>query len=220
MQAMAPGLRSEPQAGHFAAEPLAADGAGVGGSPDVGPDGLLVVEGCGGGAGAGPEGGSLETTALTGWGAGIGKTVWHLGQRTCLPAEPSGTCSAIEHFGQLITCGMVVLGCRRSASPLSLFLSLTETQQATADADGVAILQWRRPLDAGVVDERPARRVGVLQDVPAILHHNASMHFLDALFPKKTKVATLGAANRRLVLVQHHLSTGTAAHLDGNPGFL
>src|SRR6266581_4487507 len=112
MQAMAPGLRSEPQAGHLVGDPLGGGGAGGTAGPGATPEGVPPVEGRGAGAGAG----SLGTPTLTGsWGAGIGKTVWHLGQRTCLPAEPSGTCNAIEHFGQLITCGMVVLGCRQSA---------------------------------------------------------------------------------------------------------
>src|SRR5437763_13445745 len=114
MQAMAPGLRSEPQAGHFVGAPLGAGGAVGADGPAVGPDGAPVEGRGGGGGGAGSLGAPAGTAAPTGWGAGIGKTVWHLGQRTCLPAEPSGTCSAIEHFGQLITCGMVVLGCRQS----------------------------------------------------------------------------------------------------------
>src|SRR5437899_11577574 len=91
MQAMAPGLRSEPQAGHFVGGPGGRDG---GGSPPLG------------GRGSGGGGGG---TCLPTFGSGIGKTVWHLGHRTCLPTEPSGTCSSIEHFGQSIICGIVSL---------------------------------------------------------------------------------------------------------------
>src|SRR5262245_46479164 len=94
MQAMAPGNSSAPQAGHLdAALPPAAGGPGGGAGGRCG-------------VGAGPP-----TAAPTGCssGDGIVNTFLHVGQRTCLPAEPSGTDNRVLHFGHAITCGMVVL---------------------------------------------------------------------------------------------------------------
>src|SRR5437868_1376603 len=109
MQAMAPGLRSEPQAGHFVGGPVGRCGAVGAEGLGVDAEGAPPPEGCGTGPGGGPLGAPTGTPAPTGCGAGIGKTVWHLGQRTCLPTEPSGTDSGTEHFGQPIICGMTIL---------------------------------------------------------------------------------------------------------------
>jgi hypothetical protein len=46
------------------------------------------------------------TAAPTRAGAPTGNIVWQLGQRTILPVASSGTWSRVEHFGQLITCGI------------------------------------------------------------------------------------------------------------------
>src|SRR5262249_55625192 len=109
MQAMAPGLRSEPQAGHFVGGPGGGgDGVGAEG-PGVGTGGGGPPLSGGAGPGGGPVGASAGTVTPTGCGAGIGKTVWHLGHRTCLPTEPSGTDNGTEHLGQPIICGMVIL---------------------------------------------------------------------------------------------------------------
>src|SRR3954464_423488 len=114
MQAMAPGLRSEPQAGHFVGGPVGRCGAVGAEGPGVGAEGAPPPVGGGTGPGGGPLGAPAGTPAPTGCGsgigagigAGIGKTVWHLGQRTCLPTEPSGTDSGTEHFGQPMICAM------------------------------------------------------------------------------------------------------------------
>src|SRR5215831_4940839 len=102
----------------------------------------------------------------------------------------------------------------------TLFLSLAEPQQAGADADGVAVVEWGRPLNAELVDKRPARRIGVLQDVTVVPHSDAGVHLLDALLAEQADVAALRSANRRLVFAQHHLSSGPASDLNGNPRLL
>src|SRR4051812_40846348 len=119
MQAMAPSSRSAPQEGHFFGPPAFA--AAVGGGRvidglDAGRGGGAVAAGAaaaaagrGGAAAAAPAAARTPelVPAAAGWGALIRKTVEHFGQRTCFPAEPSGTCMACVQLGQLMICGMV-----------------------------------------------------------------------------------------------------------------
>src|SRR6516164_8129657 len=102
MQAMAPGSSSEAQAGHF-----------------VGTGGLEgATTGLGGAATPPPPAPSCRFGAeprLTLAADGVADAPGTMnglpqpafGQRNCLPAEPSGSCMALEQCGQLMMIGMV-----------------------------------------------------------------------------------------------------------------
>src|SRR5262245_61359011 len=104
MQAMAPGSRAEPQAGHA-----------------VGVVGALAATGAagrGGAAGAvgavgraGPAVAPAATGSRAGAGPLIGNSRLQPGQRTCLPTALSGTCMALVQCGHRIVSGMLVLCC-------------------------------------------------------------------------------------------------------------
>ena len=73
-----------------------------------------VGAGCGQGGGAfgglvGAAGAGRGGGAATGGGGAtppIAKMTWHIGQRTCLPCEPSGNCNGFLQPGQITLSGM------------------------------------------------------------------------------------------------------------------
>src|SRR5437899_2228346 len=98
MQAMAPGRSLALHAGHSVGVPED-DGLELGAAL-VDCDVAGVGEGARPPAGA-PPGGRVEAPPTT-------NGFLHPGQRTCLPAELSGTCICLVQWGQLMTCGMTV----------------------------------------------------------------------------------------------------------------
>src|SRR4051794_1013454 len=106
MQAMAPGSSVLPQAGQAVGVPP--DFAALSAACET--DGRLTDGDETDGVEAGRDGAApaaAPTRAGAGAAAGAVNGCWHLTQRNCLPAEPSGRLIGVLQWGQLITCGMV-----------------------------------------------------------------------------------------------------------------
>src|SRR5438270_443563 len=82
-------------------------GAAAGGGAGRAGGGAMAAGGAAGRAGgAGAAAGAPAATGCRAGAAPTANTFWHVGQRNCLPAEPSGSCTAVLQCGQRITSGM------------------------------------------------------------------------------------------------------------------
>src|SRR4051794_22178454 len=79
--------------------------------------------------------------------------------------------------------------CTRSGG---VFPPLSEAEHTFADADGVAVAQWSRPVDAAAVDVGAAGRARVLDEVLVAAADDAGVQPVHGAVAEQADVAVLG----------------------------